>query len=129
MLSLCTVDAKVDNTNNLQEARFGSSKSDSDRLLHSSDPGLFALWKDRNVRKTNKLWGNQMRAIGWIVERSNFHEGWKSWAVGIKLTIDEARELADNMKMIVGHVKATKFNSLRRTFLNWSPARSSRRNT
>jgi hypothetical protein len=43
VLSLCRVDAEVDNTNNLQEARYGISKSDSDRLLHSSDPGLFAL--------------------------------------------------------------------------------------
>ena len=34
VLSLCRVDAKVDNTNNLQEARFGSSKSDSDHMCY-----------------------------------------------------------------------------------------------
>jgi hypothetical protein len=72
MLRRLGMDAEVDTSNNLQESMFKVSKFDKDRLLHSSDPGLFTMWKDKKTREQNKKWAVQLRALGFEVKNSNY---------------------------------------------------------
>ena len=98
VLMLCRLgmEAEVDTSNNLQESVFKASKYDKNRILHSSDPGLFTMWKDKKVHEQNKKWGVQLRALGFEVAKSNYHKGRKKGTA--ELTIDEARNLADSKR-------------------------------